>query len=101
MERLPKSTTRTHGSPGGILKRDDLEPGDRMSLDQYVLKVKGRPLESACNEDLKYNGGTIFVDHASSRIFLHHQISLRAGETLIGKRLVEREAAAIGRKIKS
>ncbi len=70
-------------------------------MDQYVVPVKGRTLTNSSRPNEKYSGGTIFVDHASGRIFLHNQISLRSGETLIGKRLVEREAHLSGRRLTS
>jgi hypothetical protein len=41
---------------------------------------------------LKYHGGTIFVDQASSFIYLGNQTSLRAGETLQSKFAFERFA---------
>jgi hypothetical protein len=50
---------------------------------------------------LKYHGGTIFVDHASSFIFLVNQTSLRAGETLKAKNTFERLARTCGHNIKS
>ena len=47
----------------------------------------------------KYQGGTIFVDHASSLIFVNHQVSLNASETLRGKHLFERESLSCGVEI--
>jgi hypothetical protein len=89
MERMPKSTTHSKGSDDRhSLKGNDLLPGARVSLDQYVLSIKGRSLRNSSINSQKYNGGTIFVDHASGRIFNHHQVSLRAGETLVGKRIL-------------
>jgi hypothetical protein len=41
------------------------------------------------------------VDHASGKVFNHHQVSLRTGETLVGKRIVEKEAADFGFRVKS
>jgi hypothetical protein len=101
MERLPTSTTSTPGSKDKhSLKGNDLVPGAKISLDQYVLTVKGRSITNSSKDSLKYNGGTIFVDHASGKIFNHHQISLRTGETLIGKRILERDAQDLGFSIK-
>jgi hypothetical protein len=102
MERLPKSTTVSVGSNDKhSLKGDDLNPGDTVSLDQYVVSVKGRTITNSSKNHEKVNGGTIFVDHASGKIFNYHQISLRTGETLIGKRMVERDAATFGLSLKS
>ena len=41
------------------------------------------------------------MDHASGFLFNHLQISLRSGETLVGKRLLEREAAENGTVIRA
>jgi hypothetical protein len=101
MENIPKSTTQTHGSTNGGLSDGALYPGDRISTDQYIVTQKGRTISNSSKDNLKINGGTIFVDHASGRIFAHHQISLRAGETIIGKRLLERDAKSNGITIKS
>jgi hypothetical protein len=50
---------------------------------------------------LKYHGETIFVDHASSFIYLVSQTSLRAGETLQSKIRFERFAQTCGHRIRS
>ena len=100
MERVPNSSTITRGKITGKLCRDDLLPGDCISMDQYVVKVPGRSLNNSSNTTLKFNGGTIFIDHASNMIFLHNQISLHTSETLIGKRLLERSAHNIGHSVK-
>jgi len=34
---------------------------------------------------MKLTGGTLFVDHCSKFIFIRSQVSLGAGETLVGK----------------
>ena len=93
MERIPKSTTRTHPSTNGKLSEGALCPGDRISMDQYVVTQKGRTLRNSSRDSMKYNGGTIFVDHASGKVFNYCQISLRSGETLMGKRILEHDAA--------
>ena len=90
MERISPSTTTTHGSDNrNSLKGNDLQPGQCVSMDQYVVTTKGRTLSTARDDTKKYNGGTVFTDHSSGKIFSHHQISLRTGETLIGKRMLE------------
>jgi hypothetical protein len=54
------------------IRKGDLQPGDCVSVDQYVSSVPGRLPHTAGKEkpNEKYNGGTIFVDHASSYIHL-------------------------------
>ena len=80
------------------LQREHLTPGACISLDQYVVPHRGRLYTSAGREreNLRYGGGSLAVDHASKRVFIHHQVSLDARRTLIGKRLLERDARAAG-----
>ena len=63
------------------------EPGDCITIDQFVVKVPGRLSNTAGKESLqlRYTGGTIVVDLASGFIFLRIQVSLGAGETVIAK----------------
>ena len=46
-------------------------------------------------------GVTLFADLGSGKFFVHHQVSLNAEETLLGKACFEREAPLSGVKIKS
>eukprot|EP00957_Ditylum_brightwellii_P049995 3789743-Ditylum_brightwellii.AAC.1 len=48
-----------------------------------------------------FNGGTIFVDHAGGKIFLHHQESLSASEYIKSILKLEREAAESRVRIQS
>lgn len=84
-----------------LLKIGDLEPGGRVSLDQYESSVRGRLSTSRGKESFgaKYCGGTIFCDHASGLVQCFHQVSLRASDTLISKRAFERMAKSCGNKI--
>jgi hypothetical protein len=80
------------------LVHDDLNPGDRVSLDQYVSSVPGR-LAHVYGKEKKRDmltGGTIFVNHATGRVFIYNQVSARAGDTLIGKKKYERLALDSG-----
>jgi hypothetical protein len=85
-----------------ILKRDTTEPGDCVSVNQYTSSVLGRLPHTKGKEkkEEKYNGGTIFVDHATGYIHLTHQVSLRAGETVNAKLNFERFAAQHGVYVK-
>ena len=80
------------------LQREHLAPGACISWDQYVVPHRGRLYTSAGREreSLRYGGGSLAVDHASKRVFIHHQVSLDARHTLIGKRLLERDAREVG-----
>ena len=79
------------------------EPGDQVSIDQYQSSFPGRLAHTKGKETQKmqYTGGTIFVDHASSFVFLKHQISLKVGETLRAKHAFEALCREHGVKIKT
>jgi hypothetical protein len=65
-----------------MLRANHLEPGDCVSMDQYQSKeMRGRLSKTYGkeSEDKKFSGGTIFVDHASAKVFVRHQVSLHAG----------------------
>jgi hypothetical protein len=84
------------------IRKEDLHPGDCVSVDQYVCKVPGR-LKHGFGKgkaSTNYNGGTIFVDHASSYISVHHQVSLQIGETLQQKHRFERHGKNNGVRIR-
>ena len=85
----------------GILKREQLSPGQRIFSDQYVSSVEGRNYtgRSQSQSSLSYKGGTIFVDAASSYIYLNHQLGFTAIETIKSKVAFEREAASVGNHI--
>ena len=75
------------------LKVDQVHPGQAVSMDQYQSTIRGRLPHTFGKEkdDDKYTGGTIFVDHASTKIYIRHQVSLRAGETVVSKRMFEQD----------
>ena len=81
-----------------VLKRGTLKPGDRVSMDQYESSVRGRLLHTRGREKQgqRYGGGTIFVDHASGYVEVHHQVSLCASDTLRSKRAFEQNARQCG-----
>ena len=85
------------------IRRKALAPGDEVSADQFVCRVPGRLPHTKGKESTSdmYHGGTIWVDHYSQYIHLSPQVSLRVGETLVGKRSFERSAGDLGVKIKS
>ena len=104
MTRLSPRSQRTRNNPDRemVLARGHLYPGDAVSIDQYVVAHKGRRYDSFGKEreSDKQCGGTIFVDHASGKVFVYHQRSLRATDTIIGKRYFERMAFDAGIRIK-
>ncbi len=72
-----------------ILKHGHLESGDCISIDQYVSKVQGRLPFIFGHERHGYMCGTLFVDHASGKIFNFCQLSNNAIETLSIKSCLE------------
>ncbi len=84
-----------------IIKENHLLPGDCVITDQYEWRVKGRLPNTRGKEDPQkmYCGGTVFVDHASGVIKIHHQVSL--GASVRRKELHELWAAEHGVSVKS
>ena len=76
------------------IKAEDLQPGQRISIDQYESRVRGRLWSSRerTQAEAMYSGGTIFVDHASGLIHVEHQVSLNAADTIVSKKNFERMA---------
>ena len=85
------------------LQKDDLMPGDCVSLDHFQSTVRGRRFETRGREahHNRYCGGTIFVDHASGLVRVYPQINLTAAETLKSKRRFEQWAREHGVQVKS
>ena len=84
-----------------VLKQGHLKPSHFISLDQYECSVRGRlpHTQGREKEHEQYCGDTIGVDHASGKIFLSHQVSLRALDTVRSKLLWEQDAALHGIQI--
>jgi hypothetical protein len=98
-------TYRTIPNPKKInaLVREDLKPGDHISIDQCVSSIPGR-LSHTFGKEAKKNkltGGTIFADHATGHVFIYNQVSARAGENLVGKKKYERLALDSGVSIQT
>ncbi|KAL7578661.1 hypothetical protein ACA910_009803 [Epithemia clementina (nom. ined.)] len=71
----------------GNLKKDNLFPGQHVSVDHFVCATKGRLLESFGKTNPKdmYDGGCIFVDHVSGYTHIPMQAHLNTHETLKSK----------------
>ena len=84
------------------LKENDLQPGDGVLLDHYESTVRGCPPNTRGKESEvnKFCGGTIAADHGSTKIWVEHQVSLLAGETLQSKHKIEREFHSHGLTVK-
>ena len=85
------------------LKKDDLIPGQRISVDHYQSATPGRLYTSrgSTQNSNKFHGGAIFVDHASGKVSVRHQISLSSSDTIKAKLHFERDAYEDGVIIQS
>eukprot|EP00957_Ditylum_brightwellii_P006811 516140-Ditylum_brightwellii.AAC.2 len=83
------------------IKKNDLFPCQLLSEDHYQSAVPGRTYSSKGSYHPKnmFNGCTIFVDHVSGKIFLNHQESLSAYDSIKFMLRREREAAESGVKV--
>jgi len=98
---LKDFTARIEGrAPPLVLKRDDLKPGDRISMDHYKSSTVGRLPNSFGREAHGFTCGTLFVDHASGKIFNYCQHSTAAEETVQNKHRLETAARIAGVSIK-
>ena len=86
----------------GALSAGDLKPGDAVSVDQFESTVRGRLLNNSYGKERTssmYSGGTIFVDHASSFVFVQMQVGLTGHETVRAKHKFESLARSNGIRI--
>ena len=86
-----------------VIRRDNLIPGDKVSIDQYQAVIPGRQKSTFGKEkpSKKFTGGTLFVDHSTSYVYIEHQVSTGARETVRSKRRFERHCKDMGHPIKS
>ena len=84
-----------------LSRREDMKPGDVVSVDQlesatpgFMGQITGRLTKQ------RIVGSTIFVDQASDFTYIHHQTSMSSEETVQGKEAFERFAKSHGVHIK-
>ena len=92
------TVTKVRQGKDGALKKYNLRPGGMISSNQFVSSLPGRLPNTYGkeNEKDKYTGGTVFIDEASSMIFVENQVSLGAAEIIRTKHKFEREALRHG-----
>jgi hypothetical protein len=80
--RFAKPTRRNPGTIRGFDSSNrercgDLQPGSKVSIDQYILGLPSRLTHTRGKEDntTQYNGDTLFVDHCSG--YNHHKTKSR------------------------
>lgn len=89
------------GTRNGILKQGHLQPGeDCISADHYITPSEGRLYTSLGREQHGFTCGSLFVDHASGRIFNYCQFSTNANATIASKHHLEILAREHGITIK-
>ena len=84
-----------------ILKQGHTKPGDCMSADHYISAIQGHLFNTFGHEKQGYTCGTLFVDHASGKIFNFCQLSTSASEMVDSKHKLETLAAEEGFDIKA
>ena len=71
----------------GVIKNDNLRPGQEISVDHFICSTKGRlfsGLGKSADHKL-YSGGCLFVDHATNYVHVEFQQSMSSHATLKGK----------------
>ena len=102
--RVKRRATRTgkHSKetpePMKVLSKDVLIPGQRVSMDHFIVSTPGRLFNSRGSEahDRMFKGGVIFVDHATGFVFVAPVVNFTAGEAIRAKREFEAEMASKG-----
>ena len=89
-------TTSPNPEREGALKVNDLRPGSTVSVDHFESRQEGRTYESYGKSKSQYQGGCIFVDHASGFMHVEHQLGFSASETLRAKHNYEQLALEHG-----
>eukprot|EP00804_Cyclotella_cryptica_P012739 CCRYP_019202-RA/>CCRYP_019202-RA protein AED:0.43 eAED:0.27 QI:0/0/0/1/0/0.5/2/0/558 len=83
--RLP-SVCASHTGPRShmLLKENHVQPGDCVSCDHFISPVPGRVISSSGHSSSTngYTCGTIYVDHCSTFIFINHQLTTSASDTI-------------------
>ena len=101
-ERNAKGGTTTKKDPGGVLKKEKLEPGDLIFVDQFESRLPGQVFSPRGSKitSQKYKGGSIYCDAATGWTKVYMQDSFTAEETVETKLRFEKECAAEGVEIK-
>jgi hypothetical protein len=97
-ERTPKDGSTCVKGPDGVLKMNQLAPGNLVFSDQYNSPLLGRQFLAQGNTltTQTFHGGAIFCDAASAKLTLVHQVGLTGTKTVQAKLRFEREATAVG-----
>ena len=80
------------------LSKDVLIPGQKVSMDHFILSTPGRLPKSrggTAEKDM-FKGGVIFKDHATGYVHIEPVVNFTAGEALRAKKKFEYEMLSMG-----
>ena len=103
-KRKPTKRTKTDKSappavqPEKTLSKETLIPGQKVSMDHFIVSTPGRLFSSRGSEPTSrmFKGGVIFKDHATSYVHVEPVVNFTAGEAIRAKRAFEREFSSMG-----
>ena len=98
----PSKISKSNPDNEGASSQNILIPGQRVSVDLYQSRTKGRLPHTFGkeNKDLQYTGGALFVDHATRLVQHTHQFTTTVSETLGSKHSFEGFCDTFGIKVK-
>ena len=93
---------RTKGKPKNIRKSSEINPGDKVSVDQMISIHPGLvPRLSGKHTRERISCATCYKDHATGYSYSHLQTSASGDETEASKNAFERHMSDFGHKVKS
>ena len=97
-KRTRAPTHSTTNDKEKLLSKDVLIPGQKVSMDHFIVSTPGRLFSSRGSEshEKMHKGGVIFKDHASSHVVVEPVVNFTVGEALRAKKSYEREMASLG-----
>ncbi len=80
------------------MSEEVLIPGQKVSMDHFIVSTPGRLFSSRGSEPLDRlcKGGVIFKDHATGFVFVEPVVNFSAGEAIRAKKTFEREMSSMG-----
>ncbi len=81
-----------------LLSKDVLRPGQKVSMDHFIVSTPGRLFSSRGSEpdDRMYKGGVLFKDHATDYIHAEPVVNFTAGEAIRAKKAFEQVMSSYG-----
>ena len=94
----PGKVSKVIKNRAGVLRQDNLYPGQETSVDHFICSTKGRLFTSRgrTKDSNLYCGGCIFVDHASGHVHVELQPSLHSHATIAAKEAYEAYCRDLG-----